>query len=522
MNVQSLLRNHKTWAWVITVAAITIVTVQGIRLATYPSNPEVFRDYAISRHIALYDDRPLTGPYNSIFPALRNSPTYPYFWAPFVLVQDNLIFLTVVNVLLQALGLVFLFLLGRQLFGPAAASIGVILYALSWTFFSHTTEVWQVYTMQPILFLGLWLFVKSLYDKNRWLLAVGIGIITLAGTFHYAVFALLPLLIVIAMIRLWKIGFRSSGILIPPLAATIVGLLCYAPVFISMQKAGVPLSLSGSGDSVLVSSLTDYFKNFFDNCKKFLDAFFVPFGSKPLWRTVAAWVLLLVSVFSVIRTIFVDRKSKIFRIFLLGLFLVLQPLLFSAIFKAALWQYYFVPVFGIFALLIGYIIRYLFAESAAAWIIRSVIIAALVVVFSANFYIFTLEPTKAAALESDRIMINSIATSIDTYKREHALSDNTFFQFWVYPKGNPYRGHDAHFLTLLEKHYNDRFITLLDSGNGYQNENQGLLYFYVCDNFSVLEQPECINFISSNNPGFSQARLVVSSSRYSIYQALRQ
>ncbi len=499
-------------------AVLALFTWQSVRLIDYPKNPEVFRDYLISRHIIQYSERPLTGPYNMIFPALRNSPTYPYLWAIFSAISFNPVFLTLINIAMQVIGMWCLYLVGKRLFGTAAAAFGLSIYAATWVWFTYTTEVWQPYTMQAFLLIGLWLFVKALQERQYWTLNFAFVVLVFAATFHYSVFAILPALTIIAWYRIYR-DYKSFWALTGPLLSmAIAGGLFYLPVFINLwQQGGTTATLGAS--NLIVDSAAKYLVHFSENVWLVLDAFFVRFGALPLWRGIALGAVGTAFIAVLIQELLSERRNERVIYFLLMLAVILQPLVLSAFFNAPRWQYYFIPVLGLTALGIGYVIRTLFSDNLITWALRVALVIILIYVASGNFYVFSQKPALAQSQQEFLVIKTELVKTIEEVKIENGFSDYSFFQFWVYQNGNPFRSHDAQFWSLLEDHYNRQFVELINAGNGYWSTNQSQYLFFSCYNFSAYEQQDCLTFIQANNPGYEIEKTVFMQGHYSMYLA---
>ncbi len=501
---------------------VAIFTWQSVRLLDYPKNPEVYRDYLISRHIVEYGEQPMTGPYNSIFPAIRNSPTYPYLWAIFSVISTSPVFLTLVNIALQVVGLIFLFFLGKRLFGSATAAFGVSIYAATWVWFSHTTEVWQPYTMQVFFLIGLWLYVKGLQDKQYWTLLFSFVVLMFAGTFHYSVFAMLPVLTVIALYRIYK-DYKNVLMLTGPIVAmALSAFVFYVSVFINVWHQGGTNATLGASN-LIVDSLTQFATHVTENIWLVLDTFFTRFGALPLWREIALGTVAVMFAAAIIQQLLVFKKNKkidkriIF--LLLAVAAILQPVLLSALFTAPRWSYYFIPTFGIAALGIGYVVRSFLPDHVLSWIVRIAVVGLLIYVGSGSFYIFSQKAYLSKSEKDFAAIKTALVGTIEQVKQEQQFSDYSFFQFWVYQYGNPYRSHDAQFWSLLEDHYHQQFITLINAGNGYISDNRSDYLFFSCYNFTVYNQNECLDFIKSNNPGYVIEKTVILQGDYSIYLA---
>lgn len=123
--------------------------------------PDYYRDFLVANHIVRYGEIPLTGPDNK-FGSTLSSPFYFYFLAMFLLINDNIVFLGVINIFLQFFLLILVYFLARNLFGEDVAIIAVLLVSfMEWSLI--------VGPQQPnyMQFLNVTVIGTALVSKNR-------------------------------------------------------------------------------------------------------------------------------------------------------------------------------------------------------------------------------------------------------------------------------------------------------------------------------------------------------------------
>ncbi|MBI4067226.1 phospholipid carrier-dependent glycosyltransferase [Candidatus Gottesmanbacteria bacterium] len=124
------------------------------------------RDTLVANHIVSYQEYPLIGPHGLLSEkGLHNSPFYYYFLAFFLYFYNSPITLALLNISLQLLTLVILYLLGKNLFGEKVALLSTLLFGLNPHLISQSEYIWQPYVSQPFGLTSFYLLFLAFSKK---------------------------------------------------------------------------------------------------------------------------------------------------------------------------------------------------------------------------------------------------------------------------------------------------------------------------------------------------------------------
>jgi hypothetical protein len=219
---------------------------------------DVARDYLIASHILAYHDLPLVGPDNFLG-ATFNSPLYYYIVAGLLFVQNNFLFPGLLNVLLQTLAVLLVFLGAHRMFGSLTALIAAFLFAVSDGVVTESMQMWQPYLMQFVLLCSYLALLSAYRTKRPAYLIAGLMLCAAAALIHNAVWAVAPLYLA-ACIGVLRAQHASLRIYILSAAFPLLLLACaYAPnLYLAVGGGGVSLSgdLHFAPLSVILQSLS--------------------------------------------------------------------------------------------------------------------------------------------------------------------------------------------------------------------------------------------------------------------------
>lgn len=214
---------------------ILLVAASGWRilLFDYPlikGHGEASKDYLIAHLLRETATLPREGPNNGILPN-TNSPLYYYVLAGALAIYDDFLFLQALNITLQILAIVFLYKLGRIIFGTESAFVAAVIFSFNPQTVMYASHMWQPYLMVPVVLGGYVLLSAAWRDASPRKAAAANGIIATAGAIHNAAFAMLPFTFLIGL----YIAYKSRGnwrayasVVVVPLIALLV---FYTPVF---------------------------------------------------------------------------------------------------------------------------------------------------------------------------------------------------------------------------------------------------------------------------------------------------
>jgi len=508
-----------SWIDFIFVIALVASTLVNIQALDFPKNLELHRDYLVSRHIVVYDEYPLTGASNQIFPALRSSPTYPYFWAGFLLLKDDLMFLGFVNVFLQSAGIVALYLLARKLFGKGTALITALLFSFSTAALFQSGEFWQPHTLQPFINISFLLLALAYFRKSLAFLWGGIFIFFFSASFHYSAYALLPILIAVTIFIL-KSQKRTLQEYVSTFGFSFFSLLFfYFPVLLFLKEGSFNVGELGIS-SLLIDSFGKYFVNLRENISLLINHFFIQISESDLKHVLAIGVTLLSFLFYYFIKNIPGEKKKYFSILLVSVSL---PLIFAAFLDTVRWAYYFTPIFGVFIIVISEGLNRVFTGNLWLKASKVILVGFFLVVFSGNFTSLKQNSDNKNIADINEGVINALESDIRQIKDSENRQDFDYFKFWVYKEGSRFRDHDAFFWSGLEKGLGQKLVTLVDNGASYREENTDEHIYLICQFFTKVEgeQEFCTSVFLRENPDRILGEKLFEDFPYSVYKTSR-
>lgn len=205
------------------------------------------RDYLVASHIVRYHEFPKTGPYNLLDSSgVKSSPVYFYILALPLIIYNHPLTLAVVNLLLQMVSLVLIYLITKNQFNQKTAIISLILFSFNPEVIKFADYIWQPYLMLPLALLGVYLFIRGHPVLSM-----------IAASLSFAIHnSALPWL---AALLLLKFNLKSL------VTVTLTLSVLYLPVILS----------SPSLNAFPAQTLGGYLNNLNSNLDIFLEAFYV-------------------------------------------------------------------------------------------------------------------------------------------------------------------------------------------------------------------------------------------------------
>ncbi len=453
---------------------------------------DVHRDYFISYHIKNFGEFPLVGPRNSVFGSVV-LPTVYFFGAGLLYIKDSIITLDVANIILQMLGLFFLYLLGKELFSRLTGFIAVLLYGLSNVNLHQATFFYEPFISQVFLLASFLLLAKA-YKQNKIVyLYSSILIYLLAVSFYSSGIALLPLLII-----LWAILFKKFyevRKLMPVLVVFLVlFIIIYHPFFLN---AGQTI-----GSILNEISFNHFFSVYYSRLLYFLGSFFSFYSS--IGRDVSSnrgysglegfnffpvLILLFVIVLSCIY--FLSKKIDKSRKIIMGIFILamLTTVFFLSIIKLYyLDPFHFVSVTGLFVLFVSEVVATLELSFTWAKVFNYGLVIILVFLFSFNPNDLLLQPERIGKFydnnHSKLQIANYIESRVRKLKVEYNFNNYGFFDIksfnnygsWMDKTTPPF------YWNKLEHDLGQQFTTIrgLPNGELYKTINKPAYIFVTC------------------------------------------
>lgn len=152
---------------------------------------DVARDHLVATRILSFGEFPSTGP-DGYFGPLGNSPLYYYLIAGLLWIDDSILFPGLVNVFLQTLSIVLVYLIARPLFGRVTALAAAVLFAFSDGIVAQAMQMWQPHLMQLFLLCSMLLCIHGIRNRRPLFLWGSALLFTLSFVIHNSVLAAFP------------------------------------------------------------------------------------------------------------------------------------------------------------------------------------------------------------------------------------------------------------------------------------------------------------------------------------------
>ena len=427
----------------------------------YPlSNHETSRDYLVSHHIVKYGEWPLVGPHNGALNLPVNSPVYFYALAGLLEISDNIMFLEAVNIFLQLLSIAAVYFLGRLIFSAQTGVVAASLFASSYLVMAESSSLWQPFVMLTFVNLAF-VFLALSYKMRSYFFCFLAGFfLVFSASLHISAFTIFPAFLMIEFLILRDQKQKMLNILNVYIFQLVWLLLFFAPtVYFNLVY---PNMNSGS------------FGKFDLNPS----AIFVSFASISVRFAGIKPAFLFFGVLASVYLYFLKRKKDSRQKFFLGLMIlgIIQVLLLTLFSGFTIQDYYFSPIFGIWAIVISELIAGSFQNGYWLLPLKFILIILLIKAFSWNFALF-----KEHRVLSGSTQIEDITKVI----ADKAADSN--FQFAVTENGDKHPT-DAIFWVPLEDRLSKKFTTVNNVGNSYAVDNSSDYIFLVCKSYTSIAE----------------------------------
>lgn len=472
----------------------------------YPiTNGEAHRDYIVARHIIKYKEFPLTGPcclFNNTFGEIRNNPVYYYSLAAFLLIKDDILLLSFINLIFQVLSIFIIYFLAKNLFGQNTALIATLLYSISYIVLKQSLYMWQPYLMSFFVNLSYLTLLLFYLRRKFWLLLISIFLFLYSGSLHNPAYGVLPSFAVLSFLILKKQGSPFKNYLFSAFFALGILILFYFTFFVHFLENRNELNLPTSFKTIFsfsISPTSTLINSFFSG--DFL-------------------AILVVTVCALHVCIRLSGKKRIyFYIFLLTLF---QFLVVASLFKTTIWDYYFTPIFGIFIILISYVLSETLKRNFLTKTALAIILLILIIIFSRGFALF-----KFHKFGSDLELINNASSAlgkeIEILQKKEGFKKKDFFTIKKYSLSAESKiSDDLVFWSYFEKKMKEKFIKVYDKDFSYKYLNSDEYIFVICQSSEsriINIKLECIEPFSKKYKGYKIIRDVYKDSLFNIFLA---
>lgn len=375
------------------------------------------------------------------FHSLRNSPVYYYLLAFLVAVHDDLLFLGVINIVLQVLVVLLVYALAKEMFSPPAALAAATMYGFSSLSFNQSSFLWQPFFSLPFAWIGYWFLWRGFLRSDYWYLVGAAGIEIVAAALHFSVLVSLPVFLLLTCLFLWFTKPRPWQWVFFGIFILLLGAGLFFPVAENLfrnQAAGSLLE-----KRLYMGTIAGLIENFTQNVSKFLNLLlFYRHNSLPVLRMVIALVALLL--FGAHQFVQKDRTVKARFWVLLGF--IFLPLLLASFIKTTVYDHFFISLYGLLAIAIAETLHSLIPKKLN---LLKVFLVLLLTYFASSKLFYFHFNSAYENLTTVRNAAQSIRHVV-TLKQKDDRSFSSKFTIEVYKKGDGRTHNDSMFWTQLE------------------------------------------------------------------------
>ncbi len=458
--------------WAEIVLGVLLLTALVIRLhfVTYPillpDDGDTSRDYLIARHIAIFHEFPLVGPWNGAMQGFWNSPLYYYWLAFFVRMYDSILFVGLVNVILQIASGAVVYEIAKRIAGKSAGLIAAILFLLSDIAVVQSRAFWQPYSMQPFFLCMVLSFILAFQKKNNTWLLGALVLFVISGAMHNSAFGELPVVAVASIYLLFHNKTTLRSLFTLGFAVFDAFLLCYAPVIVAMRTALSPITrtlshaaLSWDGFSrSITTSLVVLERNYLGYV----------YAGLPINKFAGAIVAVCLVIYFFIKK---PKTEKQIMIFLAGLFIA--PMIMLSLLNVQPQDFYFTVCYVVGFIIVACVLVRVLEKGLLLKGFRWIVLFLLVFVCSGQFFVQEqargLGQTSKLAADA----VNAVTVAAQDLRQANGTSNYSFFGIvgYEYYPSVPITSSSIHAALLwagVEKELNQKFTTLdMDIGYGW-------------------------------------------------------
>ena len=462
------------------------------------------RDFLVSSHIVKYGEFPLVGPHNLLTDSgIKNSsPIYFYLLALFLTVYNNILTLSVVNILLQVVLIARIFFTVKILFNQKTAFISILLYSFNWEVLHQSDYIWQPNLMLPLMGLSCYLLVLSFLKKDYPKLLWSIFLLVLAFAIHNSAFPWVPafLFLIVLVINKWKFSFKEKiGIFSVFIFSSII---FYLPV---LKYSLNNLSFQPGNNKLALANFGEYFANFYSNITQIFSALNL---NNPI-------TLSLPGILTIIY--FLKAKDNKKKLMLMLIILAILPIIFASFFDKIRLHYL---ILSMPALIIFISRLIVVSKNGVAVYVLTLTFFTIIsgwFKFLSPYPLFTNQKMIASVSETIKVELTNI-------QKNKGYKDFSFFQIRSYALSQTlfdYPLLDSVFIIPLEEILNQKLSSV--SNESYFNHIQTGKTDYilvVCHQFtSKFSTNDCLNGFLFHNPRYAILKNLYMGYPISIYIA---
>ena len=509
---------HLKFIFSTTILLLILIVSFSVRvnLLDYPfENGEAHRDYLVSHNIAKYNEVALIGPNNDVFNT-KNSSAYYYFLSLFLLIEDNIIFLGYVNVLLQIVNILIVFILAQKMFGFSTALFSAFFFGFSGTALRQSLYAWQPYIMQPFVNLAYLLLLLSFIYKKFPLTLLAAATLLFAGALYQSAYSVVPGFIAVAFIML-----RAQGSKINKFALALVLLLViyYTYLILNLntfrylQNSGVDILAAVT--KKFISSPNEFINNLLTNTSLLADTIFSGIQDD-LIKTKLVIILALGSVY------YTFYRKDIRRIYVTTIFLaIMTSLVFASLLDTKMFDMRFTQIYALFVILSFAAVTSI-TEKVVKNRVGKIICLVLLLIACRAILVedYLINEKISSNLETINFSTEAIKKEVLNIKTEKSYENVNFFQIAVIKVGYTSKVNEPLiFWTALEESFDTKFTAVSDiSGNNLKLINNDDYIFLICNsNFGFLEDEDCKKEFLASKQTFSVLENIYQQYPLSIY-----
>lgn len=472
----------------------------------YPiANQEVHVQYLISSHIVKFAEYPLVGYLNTTFPSLGTSPAYNYLLAIPILIFNNLMFVNLINFVLQILSIYILFKIAKNIFGEKTAIIALVFMSFTSVLISQAEWMWPPHLMFFFVTLSFYYLYKTYEDKKNKNLLISSGFFALSVSIHMLTITLLPFYLASVYLIYKKHAFKHA---LKYFAwSTIFTIFLYLPlIFHHGRYNSTPLT---SLSDKLTTSGMEYYANF--------NSYFIAFFES---LNLGAFSILIIGLLILLYFILGKEKSEQKIVSILLILAVLSPILGISFFSDNFLPQHFTAVYPLFFLVLASFLANLLKSHPS-----SKIFSLLLIVF------FAFKLTGVNKLQYRRPLIklpihNKLEEAI-LQTAEDVGEDS--FQFKLYTSDSIDRKatdiwfFDTLFWPSLEKTFDKKLVKVVENKRGYWYEEITSNKYLFVGCYGYNNKDECTNKFLRSNRNYSIEKVIIKDvDKYDFYLAKKK
>ncbi|MEK9201644.1 MAG: hypothetical protein AAB944_01600 [Patescibacteria group bacterium] len=480
--------------------------LHGFQENHYSYQSDYNRDYLVAHHIVAHHEFPLTGP-DGEFGTAGNSPAYFYFLALPLLIKDDIVFLGLFNVFLQMCALVFLYMIGRAMFGQSAGLTATALFGFSTFAVNQSNFIWQPWIMQPFFLLSLYILHQAYVRQKYNFILISIAIFFFSATLHQSVYAILPIYIYAIILVLRNQQKTPFTFLYTLVISVSFFLVLHAPLFYYLMKDihAFP-SFTGSSRAFLSVNFLELWEHAYTRGTIFWNYLYSgkeTIEGSPLPAIIFA-TLFFITVIMRLMSCICDKGKKIYILLLsaavLQFFIVIVVVSVPPMIPFPV--RYFTPLFGIVILSMAGVLQELIGDKGRLLLVKITAVIFITLALSHNLPERLTLAMRAVILRPISFLlpqyvappfITAIAQEVAFIKRQETRSDIHFFDVRMYRFGREDPYSNEILWTPLERNFAAPLVALRnDAQRDYKPIGSTHDYLFIYCGHVIDEKNECL------------------------------